>query len=1311
MKRARTTIGLIGLLLGSTIGLGPVPTAGATQAAPADFRPLSTFDNYVNGSLRTQGTWSVNVPGGADGAVVSADVPGSFSGKAMVNQLSGLPTPVKYRGNAYAGLGNLSIADGQAGTVFWEFSTTNLAKTGLNLGLSADSSPGLGADTTGDDYDLADFGPQITFDSRGIIARDGATDRVIDNVPVANNTIYRIWLSVDNAADTYTVTVAAPGQAPQTGTAAGRSTFAFRAPVAAPLITFLQLNDAVTIPTADSYLDNIYLAPIAGLRDDPTPAYTERTDFNNYNLGTLNGQQGWTASTGTVVTTDPTNASNKVVQLAGNNLTARKPITQIEKGSTGTLFFRFHRVGNVDTSLGLTDVDNASTFNDMRVQANNQNSSVLNVRNGGAFTPVGEWSPSVWQCVWLVADHQTNKVEMYSRGGPYASLTRLPVDQNLQYDFRTATAGALDRFFVLNGTASTGTLRIDDVAVDSSHRNFRIPSGNSSDCSVAAEVERPVVNPVPQTPQASDLTLTIEPVAQVPPTQGSARINFVSEIPGSPGRLAVPDLQGPVYVVENGRPQVYVDPSVVFPHFVRSPSLGTGTGFVAFHPEFATNGLFYTVHTEAGAALTSQTPTLNSPANAQVHGVITEWHATDPKAPTFNGTHRQVLRIGYSQFLHGLQEIGFNPHAKPGSADYGLLYIGSGDGDEVPVFTGRPQDLGAPQGKVLRIDPRGTNGPGGSYGIPAANPFVGTAGALGEVYAYGMRNPHRFSWDAADGRMFLAMIAEKSIDGIYELRAGDNLGWNEREGAFRFDKNDPNNVYPLPKNDASLGYTYPVLQLGRNTGISLVGGFVYRGSALPALQGKYLFGDIISGDVRYTEAAGLIRGASQPPFYNLKLADTAGRPTTIRGTNARADLRFGQDAKGELYLTSKADGRIWKITGVSGAPVAPTCGPGTTVVENVSAAADWAPQTPSLWEFSNGQIIQTKVGNEPTGPRRPYEFAVLTAGQEFTSLSYRSQVRIDEPVSVSNRDVILVFNYQTPTKYSYVHLSQDNTIYPHNGIFVVNDADRLRIDDQWNPSTSRGAAPAIKDREWHDVRIDFCADTGSIKVYVDGSSQPLMTATDRTFTQGRVGFGSFDNYGRVRAVKVTGTSVKTEPVQRFSDVPVGAQFFTEIDWLANSGATTGYPDGKFLPADSVSRQALIAFVHRLANPGATKPVCTVKPFTDVEISSAFCGEIAWAKSQQISTGFPDGSFHPGRGVQRDATMAFLYRLGHPVGSAPAACTAKPFRDVGTAGQFCAEIAWAKGIGLTDGFTDGTFRPSGPVSRSTVAAFLYRINHP
>ena len=189
---------------------------------------------------------------------------------------------------------------------------------------------------------------------------------------------------------------------------------------------------------------------------------------------------------------------------------------------------------------------------------------------------------------------------------------------------------------------------------------------------------------------------------------------------------------------------------------------------------------------------------------------------------------------------------------------------------------------------------------------------------------------------------------------------------------------------------------------------------------------------------------------------------------------------------------------------------------GPAIVVPGASPRHWDPLTDATWAFEGNQVVMTAPGTAPTGPRRPFEYAVVTKGPELSSVAVSAQVRIDEPVEVTNRDVIIVWNYQSPTRFHYAHLSTDNTIYPHNGIFVVDDADRLRIDDQWDPVASRGAAPAITDAEWHHVLVTHDTRTGRIEVRLDGAREPLMTATDTTLTHGRVGFGSFDNVGRTR---------------------------------------------------------------------------------------------------------------------------------------------------------------------------------------------------
>lgn len=129
------------------------------------------------------------------------------------------------------------------------------------------------------------------------------------------------------------------------------------------------------------------------------------------------------------------------------------------------------------------------------------------------------------------------------------------------------------------------------------------------------------------------------------------------------------------------------------------------------------------------------------------------------------------MRLGFQGTVHDIQEINFNPRSRPGDEDYGLLYIAAGDGG-AGWRSSVPQDLYVPQGKILRIDPDGDDGPGGRYGIPATNPFVHRQYVLGEIYAYGLRDPHRFSWDAGTGRMFVGNIGEHRVESVYEVRSG-----------------------------------------------------------------------------------------------------------------------------------------------------------------------------------------------------------------------------------------------------------------------------------------------------------------------------------------------------------------------------------------------------------------------------------------------------------------------------------------------------------------------------------------------------------
>lgn len=466
------------------------------------------------------------------------------------------------------------------------------------------------------------------------------------------------------------------------------------------------------------------------------------------------------------------------------------------------------------------------------------------------------------------------------------------------------------------------------LALNASKHSLKTAFWISISALIASVGNAQVNNPVPDIPEPSGITLKIESFVRIPASSGSAplaRINHLKPMHDAAGRLMVNDLNGPLHVIDGQQVALYLDLDTEVPAFTTTPGLGTGFGSFDFHPDFANNGKFYTAHSEGpGSGTADFTRPVNSPVALQ--GVVMEWTATDPAAATFSGTSREIMRVDLVHTIHGMQEISFNPNSVSTDDDYGYLYICIGDGGTtIEGYPGNTQLLNSVLGTILRIDTAGNNSPNGQYGVPADNPFAddGDPDTFDEIWAYGFRNPHRISWDTAgDGKMLSGDIGEKQIEELNLIEPGNNYGWNVREGTFRINpnfENDPNSgdreeVFELPANDAELGYTYPVAQFGRHVGVAIVSGYVYRGSDLPAMAGKFIFGDIKFGDLWIVDADSLSQGTqSDIEVLNLELD---GQPTTmfeLAGNNERADIRFGIDDDQELYLLEKRKGMIYKV--------------------------------------------------------------------------------------------------------------------------------------------------------------------------------------------------------------------------------------------------------------------------------------------------------------------------------------------------------------------------------------------------------------
>ncbi len=357
-------------------------------------------------------------------------------------------------------------------------------------------------------------------------------------------------------------------------------------------------------------------------------------------------------------------------------------------------------------------------------------------------------------------------------------------------------------------------------------------------------------------------------------------------------RLFVVEQGGQIKIVQNG--------SLVSPAFLNiSPKVNSGgeKGLLglAFHPNYGAAsgtgaGKFYVYYSASGGS-------------GDHRSIIAEYQVSAGDANVADaGSERILLIIEQPQSNHNGGDLEFGP-------DDGRLYISTGDGgNSNDSGTGHTSNLGNGQdrtnllGKILRIDPDGNNGPGGQYGIPADNPFVGQGGGVREeIFAFGLRNPFRFSIDdGPDGassadRIFAGDVGQNAREEVDLVTSGGNYGWRVREGLIATPgittPSDPGNLI-----DPIAEYVNP------DTGRSVIGGHVYRGQQIPGLVGKYLFGDFFNNNL-----FGLEESGGSFAFCIL-----------TNGPNINNLSDVGEDESGELYLTSTS-GSLFKVTG-SGPP-------------------------------------------------------------------------------------------------------------------------------------------------------------------------------------------------------------------------------------------------------------------------------------------------------------------------------------------------------------------------------------------------------
>lgn len=287
---------------------------------------------------------------------------------------------------------------------------------------------------------------------------------------------------------------------------------------------------------------------------------------------------------------------------------------------------------------------------------------------------------------------------------------------------------------------------------------------------------------------------------------------------------------------------------------------------LALAPDFAASGHFYVYYSASGPR----------------RSVVSRFTADEGRASANPDSELVILEVGQPYANHNGGQLAFGPD--------GYLYVGLGDGGAAGDPQGHGQDVSTLLGAILRLDVAGATAER-PYGIPADNPFAGAAGlGRGEIWAYGLRNPWRFSFDRETGRLWAGDVGQDRYEEVDVIVRGGNYGWNRLEGSHCF----------APRVGCGReGMVAPVWEYALEDGAcSVIGGYVYRGLAMPGLAGVYLFADFCSGRV-----------------YGLPADGGAGARLLVDSGLRIAS--FGEDGAGEVYVLSPGDG-VWRVVGGGG---------------------------------------------------------------------------------------------------------------------------------------------------------------------------------------------------------------------------------------------------------------------------------------------------------------------------------------------------------------------------------------------------------
>ena len=353
----------------------------------------------------------------------------------------------------------------------------------------------------------------------------------------------------------------------------------------------------------------------------------------------------------------------------------------------------------------------------------------------------------------------------------------------------------------------------------------------------------------------------IVPIELIPIAFGFDDPVHVTNAGDGTGRLFVVEKSGRVQIVQFG--ERLDEPFLDITDLVTVFGQEQGLLSIVFHPEFTTNGAFYVNYTDGSGATT-----------------IARYRAGPGENRADAGSGLVLLTIDQPFQNHNGGGMAFGPD--------GHLYVGMGDGGSANDPYGAGQDLDSLLGKMLRFDPSNPD----VLAIPASNPFVGDPAARDEIWAYGLRNPWRFTFDRETGDLFIADVGQNAVEEVHFVARADldgpalNFGWNVLEASACFKELDCDRA----------GMELPVAEYGRDGGCSITGGFVYRGSEQPALWGVYIYGDWCTGR-----------------FWGLAPDGAGGWRNEIVGTADIGLSSFGEEESGEMFATGLFSGGLYEL--------------------------------------------------------------------------------------------------------------------------------------------------------------------------------------------------------------------------------------------------------------------------------------------------------------------------------------------------------------------------------------------------------------